>query len=121
MQELSTVLYLTDCGGPTVVLEQRPGDDLAPRGWRIMPSSNCLLAFQGNHLHGVMPEGAALSWHGLMPATTSEGIAALLACMYAPVATSFVGHQCQHCLQTHVYISQLRQLQSWKHSMMYWP
>ncbi|KAL3136683.1 hypothetical protein ABBQ38_005919 [Trebouxia sp. C0009 RCD-2024] len=52
---ISSVLYLTAAGGPTVVLDQHPSACLAERGWLVQPCPNQLLAFQGNLLHGVIP------------------------------------------------------------------
>ena len=54
-QVMSSVLFLTAHGGPTVVLEQGAADGLAPRGFRVMPAENKLLCFPGSHLHGVLP------------------------------------------------------------------
>ena len=52
---VSSVLYLTRQGGPTVVLDQTPEETLADRGWVAQPCPNQLLAFPGNLLHGVLP------------------------------------------------------------------
>ena len=55
MQEVSSVLYLTPNGGPTLILEQKPSDPLAERGYLVQPCPNQLLAFKGDLLHGVLP------------------------------------------------------------------
>jgi hypothetical protein len=56
----STILYLSDAGGPTVVLDQQPGTALALVAWLVSPQSGRLAAFDGSLLHGVLP-GAACS------------------------------------------------------------
>ncbi|KAA6422753.1 MAG: hypothetical protein FRX49_07288 [Trebouxia sp. A1-2] len=45
---VSSVLFLTQSGGPTLVLDQDPQGPLAPRGWLVQPRPNQLLAFKGN-------------------------------------------------------------------------
>ena len=55
LQMVSSVLFLTETGGPTLVLDQSPDGQLAERGWLVQPCPNRLLAFQGNLLHGVIP------------------------------------------------------------------
>jgi len=60
---VSSVLFLTESGGPTLVLDQDPQGPLAPRGWLVQPCPNQLLAFKGNLLHGVIP-----GRHHLLPA-----------------------------------------------------
>lgn len=55
IQEVSSVLYLTPDGGPTLVLEQKPSDPLAERGYLVQPCPNQLLVFKGDLLHGVLP------------------------------------------------------------------
>ena len=54
LQLVSSVLFLTASGGPTVILDQGPSDALAARGWVVQPRPSQLLAFQGNLLHGVI-------------------------------------------------------------------
>ncbi|DBA89883.1 TPA: hypothetical protein ACH3X2_004738 [Trebouxia sp. C0005] len=58
---VSSVLFLTQSGGPTLVLDQDPQGPLAPRGWLVQPRPNQLLAFKGNLLHGVIPGRPAAS------------------------------------------------------------
>ncbi len=55
LQLVSSVLFLTESGGPTLVLDQDPQGPLASRGWLVQPCPNQLLAFKGNLLHGVIP------------------------------------------------------------------
>ena len=55
LQSYSTVLYLTDSGGPTVVLEQTVSSPLAQAAWLSWPQGNNLLCYPGNLLHGVIP------------------------------------------------------------------
>jgi hypothetical protein len=55
MQAYSTVLYLSDCGGPTVVLGQTPSAALAQEAWMCWPLTNSLLCYPGDLLHGVIP------------------------------------------------------------------
>ena len=55
MQAYSTVLYLSDCGGPTVVLRQTPSAALAQEAWLCWPQANSLLCYPGDLLHGVIP------------------------------------------------------------------
>ena len=55
LQVVSSVLFLTEAGGPTLVLDQDPKGPLADRGWLVQPCPNQLLAFKGNLLHGVIP------------------------------------------------------------------
>lgn len=55
LQKYSTVLYLTDCGGPTAVLGQTASSPLARDAWLSWPQANSLLCFPGNLLHGVIP------------------------------------------------------------------
>ncbi|KAJ3252678.1 hypothetical protein HK103_001336 [Boothiomyces macroporosus] len=53
---LSSVLYLTEgVGGPTILTNQRLGDDLADRGWLVEPKENRVLFFDSKYLHGVVP------------------------------------------------------------------
>ena len=59
-QAYSTVLFLTECGGPTVVLGQTPSSAPAQDAWLCWPRANQLLCFPGNFLHGVIP-GTKLS------------------------------------------------------------
>lgn len=61
LQMMSSVLFLTAAGGPTVVLDQDPSAGLADRGWLVQPCPNQLLVFQGNLLHGVVPGGWSFS------------------------------------------------------------
>jgi len=64
---VSTVLYLTEgIGGPTLVTNQRLGDNLAERGWLAHPGLNRLTMFKGNVLHGVIPG------RGIAPVPTAE-------------------------------------------------
>jgi len=63
LQLVSSVLFLTESGGPTLVLDQDPQGPLASRGWLGQPCPNQLLAFKGNLLHGVIP-----GKHHLIPA-----------------------------------------------------
>lgn len=49
------MLFLSEAGGPTLVLAQDPEGALADRGWLVQPCPNQLLAFPGNLLHGVIP------------------------------------------------------------------
>ena len=55
LQSYSTVLYLTESGGPTLVLEQTVSSPLAQAAWLSWPRGNNLLAYPGNLLHGVIP------------------------------------------------------------------
>ena len=55
LQVLSSVLYMTEAGGPTLVLDQTPEGKLADRGWLVQPCPNQLLSFKGNLLHGEIP------------------------------------------------------------------
>ena len=55
LQSYSTVLYLTESGGPTVVLEQSVSSPLAQAAWLSWPQGNNLLCYPGNLLHGVIP------------------------------------------------------------------
>ncbi|KAJ3274703.1 Phosphoglucomutase-2 [Terramyces sp. JEL0728] len=53
---LSSVLYLTEgVGGPTILTNQRLGDDLADEGWLVEPKENRVLLFDSKYLHGVVP------------------------------------------------------------------
>lgn len=57
---VSSVLFLTPHGGPTLVLDQAPGASrLADRAWAVQPEPGALLAFPGNLLHGVLPGAVA--------------------------------------------------------------
>ena len=56
-QVLSSVLYLTDGGGPTLVLQQSAGGAPAEQGCLSTPRRNTLLCFPGHCLHGVLPGG----------------------------------------------------------------
>ena len=58
---LTVVVYLSDAGGPTVVLRQVPR---APRNgprrcWCVWPHAGQVSKFQGNYLHGVLSGDAA--------------------------------------------------------------
>ncbi|KAL6752405.1 hypothetical protein V8C86DRAFT_3029553, partial [Haematococcus lacustris] len=53
------------CPGPTLVLDQVPGQQgLAHRAWAVHPRLGRLLLFSGNLLHGVLPGPLALSSQG---------------------------------------------------------
>ncbi len=54
-QVLSSVLYLSSTGGPTVVLEQSATDTLADQAFLCNPKENVLFCFPGKYLHGVLP------------------------------------------------------------------
>ena len=55
VQAYSTVLYLGDSGGPTVVLGQTPSAARAQEAWLCWPQANSLLCYPGDLLHGVIP------------------------------------------------------------------
>lgn len=55
LQVYSTVLYLTDTGGPTVILGQTVSSAPAQDAWLSWPQANNLLCFPGTFLHGVIP------------------------------------------------------------------
>jgi hypothetical protein len=53
---VSTVLFLTLAGGPTLITNQYLASDrLADQGWLIHPRENRLAMFDGSVLHGVIP------------------------------------------------------------------
>ncbi|KAI8898300.1 hypothetical protein BC833DRAFT_590335 [Globomyces pollinis-pini] len=55
---LSTVLYVSEnenVGGPTLMTNQKLGQDLANKGWLVFPKQNRLSIFDANYLHGVVP------------------------------------------------------------------
>jgi hypothetical protein len=52
---LSSVLYLTECGGPTLVTNQVMGGPLASKGYMIYPEVNRVGIFDSKYLHGVVP------------------------------------------------------------------
>ncbi|KAK9804385.1 hypothetical protein WJX72_010453 [[Myrmecia] bisecta] len=54
---VSSVVFLScpETGGPTLVIDQIPQDDLGQRGWLVSPEVGKLLAFRGTLLHGVLP------------------------------------------------------------------
>ena len=53
----SSVLYLTDEGGPTLVVDrQRVGEREVEIRYTSMPSANAFLVFPGHLLHGVLAE-----------------------------------------------------------------
>ncbi|BDA50955.1 hypothetical protein COCOBI_17-1740 [Coccomyxa sp. Obi] len=52
---LSSVLYLSNTGGPTVVLEQSAMETLADKAFLCNPKENVLFCFPGTYLHGVLP------------------------------------------------------------------
>ena len=55
-QAVSSVLYLGDSGGPTLVIDQSSAcRGLGSTGWAVHPVSGRLAAFRGNLLHGVLP------------------------------------------------------------------
>ena len=58
---LASVLYLSDAGGPTIILPvtAEPHQSSRPREWdvtAVFPRKNRFLTFQGNLLHGVAPD-----------------------------------------------------------------
>jgi hypothetical protein len=67
VQVLSSVLYLSAHGGPTIVLEQRADDRLAACAFAVTPRENMLLCFPGAYLHGVLP-GMGPCWCHLLRA-----------------------------------------------------
>jgi hypothetical protein len=52
---LSSVLYLSECGGPTLVTNQVMGGPLADKGFMIFPQVNRVGIFDAKFLHGVVP------------------------------------------------------------------
>ena len=53
---VSTVVYLTDTGAPSLITNQRLiSRSLADQGWMILPGKNRLAVFDGKVLHGVIP------------------------------------------------------------------
>jgi hypothetical protein len=58
-QACSTILYLSDAGSPTIVLDQQPGTALASAAWLVRPQPGRLAAFDGSLLHGVLPGKAS--------------------------------------------------------------
>ena len=53
---VSTVVYLSSEGGPTLVTNQRTtSQQLASHGWMSFPQEHRLVAFDGRVLHGVIP------------------------------------------------------------------
>jgi hypothetical protein len=52
---LSSVLYLSECGGPTLVTNQIMGGPLADKGYMIFPQINRVGIFDSKYLHGVVP------------------------------------------------------------------
>jgi hypothetical protein len=95
---VSSVLYITSAGGPTLVLEQTPqqgvgtgaaaagagaaaagaegcDDDarlLAHRAWLVRPASNRLLLFQGDLLHGVLSGSRGGGAGGRSPSSSQQ-------------------------------------------------
>ena len=62
LQVCSSILYLGNAGGPTLILNQTPEDSgLAADGWLAAPAAGRLAVFAGNLLHGVVP-GVSSSW-----------------------------------------------------------
>ncbi|MEW5317680.1 MAG: hypothetical protein WDW38_008962 [Sanguina aurantia] len=74
---LSSVLFMGQTGGPTLVLDQNPLQPLADKAWAVHPSPGRYLVFPGDMLHGVLPgldstageaasghDGAAAATHG---------------------------------------------------------
>ena len=59
---MSSVLFMTASGGPTVVLDQEPSATLANTGWLMQPCPNHLLVFKGHLLHGVIPGTDSHLW-----------------------------------------------------------
>eukprot|EP00038_Savillea_parva_P027211 m.58182 g.58182 ORF g.58182 m.58182 type:complete len:630 (-) comp7811_c0_seq2:101-1990(-) len=54
---VSSVLFLSDVGGPTLVTNKVPGQPrLGTRGALAWPTCGRLLTFDGNALHGVLPD-----------------------------------------------------------------
>lgn len=89
LQVMSSILFLTAAGGPTVVLDQNPSAGLADRGWLVQPCPNHLLAFNGNLLHGVVP-GQLLTLfpqQRLLARLLTCSLACLLACSLAGLHT----------------------------------
>jgi len=56
IQVMSSVLYLGDCGGPTLIINQTSSSDtLDERAWAVHPVDGRLVVFKGDLLHGVLP------------------------------------------------------------------
>jgi hypothetical protein len=58
----SSIFYITDDGGPTMIVDQTISSDMmtldpspSKRGWRVPTHVNQLLMFNGQLLHGVLP------------------------------------------------------------------
>lgn len=58
---MSAIVYISDEGGPTLMIGRSPTDDLGEhaawreRGWLVWPHCGQIAAFPGNMLHGVLP------------------------------------------------------------------
>ena len=58
---MSAIVYISDEGGPTLMIGRSPIDDLGEhaawleRGWLVWPHCGQVAAFPGNMLHGVLP------------------------------------------------------------------
>ncbi|KAL1521214.1 hypothetical protein AB1Y20_022764 [Prymnesium parvum] len=52
---VSSVVYLSDEGDPTIVLDQTLHGPLASHGWLVHPQYRAFMTFAGDRLHGVLP------------------------------------------------------------------
>ena len=98
-QALSSVLFL--CGaaagaawGPTLVIEQTPASPPGARAWAAPAAANCLVAFPGSFLHGVLP-GAPRAWPALPPqAAHAPGLQRTRAGAWSPPPTGLLHGPC---------------------------
>lgn len=61
---VSSVVYLSDEGDSTLVLDQVLGGAPAPRGWAVQPCKRAFMTFPGDFLHGVLPGRFAAAGRG---------------------------------------------------------
>ena len=55
VQVCSCIVFMTDGGGPTLVIDQGPEDVIGEMGWLAQPKGGRIFAFPGCLLHGVIP------------------------------------------------------------------
>lgn len=75
---VSTVLYISDRGGPTLITSQLPGDQhVCTKAFVAFPKANRLVAFDGRRLHGVIPGHGAV--HDVVREGSSHRISVMIA------------------------------------------
>ena len=83
------VLYISDAGGPTLVLEHRPGEPWGDevRCFACWPAAGRILSFPGTMLHGIVAEPTCADGGNNIAVTFAERVAVALTVAVAVCAS----------------------------------